>query len=214
LHRAPSRDDPVFDEAHEAGFADKGKMLTKIQALVADVQQPFKYGNVFTREVVRDVDRLRIALDDGHEEFIRTMASRLSGPFQLLYVLHTTRTGADLGRYESPELSAEAVQAFVGTFGRFLSEDARHDFWVRSHADDATIVWDRHNLIYAYGPLNDFQSALLHQGVRPGGPPSIPDPHVHHYHPERDGEETAVLHAFDWIVKPLCESDVQLVESR
>jgi hypothetical protein len=50
--------------------------------------------------------------------------------------------------------------------------------------------------------------------VRPGAPPSIPDPHVHHYHPERDGEERAVLQAFDWIVKPLRESDVQFVESR
>ena len=48
-------------------------------------------------------------------------------PFQLLYVLHTTRTGAELGRYESPELNSEAVRAFLDSFGRFLSEDARQD---------------------------------------------------------------------------------------
>jgi hypothetical protein len=69
-------------------------------------------------------------------------------------------------------------------------------------------------LIYAYGPLDDFESALLNQRLRRGAPPSIPDPHVHHYHPERDGEERAVLQAFDWNVKPLPESEVQFVESR
>jgi len=91
-------------------------------------------------------------LDDEHDRCLRALIPNLMGPFQLLYVLHTTRTGAELGRYESPELSAEAVQAFLGRFGRFLFEDARHDCWVRSHGDGATIVSDRHNLIYAYGP--------------------------------------------------------------
>lgn len=186
-------------------------MLRKIQALVADVEQPFEYGNVFTREVVRGVERLRIALDDGHQGFIRTVASCLTGPFQLLYVLHTSRTDAQLGRYESPELNAEAVHVFLDRFGGFLSDDGRHDLWVRSHGDDATIVWDRHNLIFAYGPLDVFESALLERGVRASAPPSIPDPHVHHYHPERDGEERALLQAFDWNVKPLRESDVQFV---
>src|SRR5205823_4295018 len=33
--------------------------------------------------------------------------------------------------------------------------DSRHDFWVRLHGDDATIVLVRHNLIYAYGPLKE-----------------------------------------------------------
>src|SRR5262249_23919234 len=95
-------------------------MLRKIQALVSDVEQQFEYGNVFTREVVRGVERLRIALDNGHQGFIQTVASRLTGPFQLLYVLHTSRTDAQLGRYESPELNAEAVHGFLDRFGGFL----------------------------------------------------------------------------------------------
>ncbi len=186
-------------------------MARKIDALVDNVEQPFEYGNVFTREAVRGVDRLRIALDDEHDRCVRTLASRMSGPFQLLYVLHTTRTGADLGRYESPELNAEGVQAFLDRFGRFLSEDARHDFWVRSHGDDGTIVLDRHNVIYAYGPLDVFESALRDLGVRADASPSIPDPHVHHYRPEWDGDERAVLRALDWHIKPLRDSDVQFV---
>jgi hypothetical protein len=181
----------------------------KIEALVGDVEQPFEYGNVFSREVVRGVSRLRIALDDAHGRCLWALTSLLIGPFQLLYVLHTTRTDAALGRYESPVLNVEAVEAFLDRFARFLSEDSRHDLWIRSHGDDATIIFDRHNLIYAYGPLDAFESRLRHLGVRAGSPPSIPDPHVHHYHAERDGDERAVLQAFDWVVKPLLESDVQ-----
>jgi hypothetical protein len=183
----------------------------KIEALVGDVEQPFEYGNLFSREIVGGVERLRIALDNEHDRCLRALTSQLIGPFQLLYVLHTTRTGAALGRYQSPELNVEAVRMFLDSFARFLSEDARHDFWIRSHGDDATIVFDRHNLIYAYGPLDAFESRLRHLGVRPGATPSIPDPHVHHYHPERDEDERAVLQAFDWDVKPLRQSDVQFV---
>ena len=44
-----------------------------------------------------------------------------------------------------------------------------------------------------------------------GAPPSIPDPHVHYYYAEWDDDERAVLHALDWYIKPLRESDVQFV---
>jgi hypothetical protein len=98
-------------------------MATKIVALVGNVEQPFEYGDVFTRDVVRGVERLIVAVDQEPNRWVQLLCSHLTGPFQLLYVLHTTRTGADLGRYESPELSAEAVQAFLDSFGRFLSED-------------------------------------------------------------------------------------------
>jgi hypothetical protein len=124
-------------------------------------------------------------------------------------VLHTTRTNAELGRYESPELTADAVEGFLHQFGRFLCEDSRHDLWVRSHHDDATIVLDRHNLIYAYGPLDAFAAGLQSLGVREGQPAAIPDPHVHHYHPEWDDAERGVLGCFEWYIKPLRPSDVQ-----
>jgi hypothetical protein len=86
-------------------------------------------------------------------------------------------------------MSAQAVAEFFQRFGRFLSEDSRHDLWLRSHDDDATIVLDRHNIIYAYGPFDLFEAALLDAGARPGSLPLVPDPHVHHYHEEWDKAE-------------------------
>jgi hypothetical protein len=56
-----------------------------------------QYWNLFIREVVGGHARLPIGLDDGQDACVLTLASSLTGPFQLLYVLHTTRTDAALG---------------------------------------------------------------------------------------------------------------------
>src|SRR5262245_59298831 len=104
---------------------------TKIAALVELEERPFKYGNTFEREHVGEQERLRIGFDHAPDYCVRELAAGLVGPFQLMYVLHTTRTGAELGRYESPILSAENVGEFLNQFGPFLSQDSRHDFWLR-----------------------------------------------------------------------------------
>jgi hypothetical protein len=187
-------------------------VTVKLQAFVGNKPQSFEYGNTFARENVGTQERLRIGLNDTQHGYVHLLADGLVGPFQLLYILHTSRTGADLGRYESPELNAQQVGEFLQRFGRFLSEDSRHDVWLRSHDDDATIVLDRHNMIYAYGPLDLFETALLRVGARPGGLPEVPDPHVHHYHREWDEAERELLGVFPWKIKPLRPSDVQFAD--
>lgn len=95
-------------------------MTVKIEALVGEVPQTFQYGNAFARENVGGHARLRVGLNEAQDACVLTLASGLSGPFQLLYVLHTTPTSAELGRYESPELTAGAVEGVLHQFGRFL----------------------------------------------------------------------------------------------
>jgi hypothetical protein len=181
----------------------------KIEALFGSDPVPVEYGNIFDQEDVHGRFRLRIGLDQGQDICVRELAAILRGPFQLLYVLHTSRIDSALGRYESPVLSSVEVQAFLHEFGPFLVQDSRHDLWVRSHDDDATIVLDRHNLIYAYGPLTIFQDVLHRIGVTSRGLPHTPERHLHHYHPEWDTTERAVLLAIEWTRKPLQEADVQ-----
>jgi hypothetical protein len=181
----------------------------KIDALVGSAETRFEYGNTFARETVGGQTRLKIGFDNIQDGCVRELAAGLVGPFQLLYVLHTTRTGAELGRYESPVVPVAHVHNFLLRFGPFLAEDARHDFWLRSHDDDATIVLDRHNVIYAYGPLNSFEAVLFSIGAHSRGLPRIPEPHVHHYHDEWDDSEREVLAALPWIRKPLRHRDVQ-----
>jgi hypothetical protein len=181
----------------------------KINALAGSAETPFEYGSTFSREMAGGQSRLTIGFDHVQDFCIRELAAELTGPFQLLYVLHTTRTGSELGRYESPTLTAVQVRDFLDQFGPFLSQDARHDVWLHSHDDNATIVLDRHNLIYAYGPLARFEDVLERIGASPRGLPRVPDPHVHYYHDAWDDSEREILAALPWIRKPLRESDVQ-----
>jgi len=184
-------------------------VTVKIKALIGNTPRTVEYGDIFAREEAGGHPRLRIGLNRAQDACVRALASHLTGPFQLLYVLHTTRTGAPLGRYESPVLPPDDIDAFLDEFGRFLCEDSRHDLWIRSHNDDATIVLDRHNLIYAYGPLEIFEAALRSRRVAHGVPAAIPHPHVHHYHPGWDDAERAVLNRVEWRRRPLQPSDVQ-----
>lgn len=203
----------MSDTDLEQAYGLEQVMTVKIEALVGEIPQPFEYGHVFAREDVGGQARLRVGLNEAQDACVLTLASGLSGPFQLLYVLHTTRTGAELGRYESPELTSAGVEEFFNEFGRFFCEDSRHDLWVRSHDDDATIVLDRHNVIYAYGPLDAFEAALQSLGARKGEP-AVLGAHLHHYHPAWDEAERRVLRSFDWDIKPLRPSDVQFDATR
>jgi len=184
-------------------------LTIKIEALVGETTRPVDYGNSFMREAVAGRHRLVVGVTRSPDRCVLDLASVLAGPCQILYVLHTTRTGAQLGRYESPELDLEHLRQFFQEFGKFLSEDSRHDVWLHSHDDDATIVLDRHNLIYAYGPIDAFEHVLVSAGVRQATVPQIPDPHVHNYHAEWDDSEKAILERMSWSVGPLRDSDIQ-----
>ncbi len=184
-------------------------MTRKINALVGSEERRFEYGSTFSTETAGGQSRLTIGFDHIQDFCVRELATGLAGPFQLLYVLHTTRIGSELGRYESPVLAASEVQGFMDRFGPFLSQDARHDIWLRSHDDNATIVLDRHNLIYAYGPLAAFETVLERIGAKSRGLPRVPDPHVHYYHDKWDDTEREVLATLPWTRKPLRDSDVQ-----
>jgi hypothetical protein len=81
--------------------------------------------------------------------------------------------------------------------------------WLHSHDDDTTIVLDRHNLIYAYGPIEAFEHVLVSASVRQATVPQIPVPHVHNYHAEWDDSEKAILERMSWSVGQLRDSDIQ-----
>lgn len=191
-------------------------MTIKLEVLVGERPEPFDYGNRFAREPIAGGERLKIALNDRPDQWVMPLARTLTGPCHLLYVLHTTRTGASLGRYESPELSLDDGRRFFQQFGQFLSEDSRHDVWLHTDVDNATIVLDRHNLMWAYGPLDAFEDMLVEAGISRVSGSEVPDPrrqaHLHHYHVEWDDAEREVLRAFDWILNPLRQTDVQFIE--
>lgn len=129
-------------------------------------------------------------------------------PYFLLYVLHTPRGEADPGRYQSPPVSIEQLRGFLKRFGGFLASDARFDIWAHSAADGATVVWDRHNLLFAYGLIEKFSSELRAIGFL-NGVVDVSFSHQHHYRQEFDEQASAVLNAFEWSYSQLRAEDEQ-----
>lgn len=132
----------------------------------------------------------------------------LGRPCFLLYVLHTPRGEAEPGRYQSPPLSSEELEEFLARFRSYLTSDARFDLWAHSPSDKATVVWDRHNQLFAYGHVERLAEELRSLGFTEG-PVGMDFEHQHHYRPEFDADAAAVIEAFDWSYSPLKPGDVQ-----
>lgn len=136
------------------------------------------------------------------------LAQCLEEPLFLLYVLHTPRGEAEPGRYQSPELPFDEVQELFEEFRPFLSSDGRFDLWLYSPSQQATVVWDRHNLLYGYGPLECYKAALEAASFIEGDLPALGE-HTHHYRAELDPYAKALISRFHWLQSPLRPEDEQ-----
>ena len=153
-------------------------------------------------------ERLVAGVPGGDPVVFERLVECLEPPYLLLYVLHTPRGEAQPGRYQSPALSPAQVKWFLARFAPFLSADARFDLWARSPKENATVVWDRHNEVFGYGPLDRYSSTLSSMGFS-AGRPEVPSPHEHHYRAEFDVLAKEILTAFDWSHSPLRPEDEQ-----
>lgn len=184
--------------------------MQKLSSFIAGVESPYGYFTAYARRTTTGgTERLVTTAPQGKATIIEALLSQLEAPFFLLYLLHTPRGGeAEAGRYTSPELSRKEVEEFLHRFATFFQADARFDLWFHSPQSQATLVWDRHNQIYAYGPLGAFEAALTALGFTEGEP-ELRVPHVHHYRAECDADAKAVIDAFTWRHAPLRPEDEQ-----
>lgn len=156
-------------------------------------------------------DRVIAAVPSGELAVVEAVAKLLTPPLLLLYVLHTPRSEGEPGRYQSEPMSSAELQEFLTSFRRFLAADGRFDLWFHSPADAATVVWDRHNLIHAYGLTDVLVTCLRAMGFREGKV-TVPVPHTHYYHAELDDLASALLRSRDWDRTPLQPADEQVVQ--
>jgi hypothetical protein len=165
---------------------------------------------VFERRVMSNRrPRIVASVADGRSSLFRLLTAVLPAPFYVLYILHTTRGEGEPGRYQSTELSREDLEAFLRKYEGFFSDDGRHDLWVYSPSSHQTLIWDRHNTLFAEGePLGDIADVLVSQEYHEGSFPTL-GAHFHHYRPEYDGDAASLLNEFDWHWTSLREEDVQ-----
>ena len=167
-----------------------------------------RYPNVYQRQRFSDgQERLRIGPSRGHIDLMLELVECIQEPLRLLYILAEARGGRyQPGRYEAAsEMSLEAAESFLKEFADFFESDGRHHLWV-VRPGYGTVVYDRHDLLYAYGPLDRFVDVLQANGLREGAI-DIPAAHWHGYHPEFDEPQSRMLSRFQWVHTPLRKGD-------
>jgi len=170
-------------------------------------QVPWSFNDVYRREKTTGADRLVIAPSKDQIGVLLDLATVWSGDYWLLYVLLVSRCDQEPGRYQSPKLlTYDELASFCSQFKQYLETDGRHHFWIGSANQVGTLVYDQHNIIYAYGPLEQYEALLTRRGLR-SGEISIPSPHTHCFNPENDQQEKNFLGHWQWIRTPLRDGD-------
>lgn len=152
--------------------------------------------------------RLIVGVSNDGARILRELSECLQPPSSILYVLHTPRGEALPGRYQSPELDLLQVRDFLARFAALVDGDARFDLWIHSPSSAGTLVLDRHDLLYLYGPIDCFLRVLGSLGYCEGLV-SIPMPHQHHYRSELDELSRTIMSVYDWRYSPLRPEDEQ-----
>ena len=98
------------------------------------------------------------------------------------------------------------MESFLLEFKEYFESDGRHHLWVKSLPEWSTLVYDQHNVIYAYGRLQEFTEILKDNGFQKGSV-SFPVPHSHNYNPENDDAEERLLQHWAWLESPLLPDD-------
>lgn len=177
---------------------------------VSPEESPWLPGKVFARDMRGSVQCLRIATTDNQIQLLDTLIDKMPPSFWLLYILVVPRGEGEPGRYQSSEpLTKESLEAFLAPFRNFFEVDDRFNIWIKAESGPALLVWDRHDLIYAYGFEEEWAQDLQRVGWIEVDPAaiSIPYPHAHHYHEMFDDDARAVLAAIKWDYTPLREQD-------
>lgn len=205
-------------------YVDRWLALNQIQ-LLENLMQPqsFKFGqfqdgndtkvkqffypNIWNIEKFSGTERLIIAPESGQIDLIIELSQILPEPFGILYVLGVPRGGNEEGRYQNKQpVSRAEMEAFLNNFREFFENDARHHIWIVSLPSKSMFVYDKHNVIYAYGELEKFKQILIENDLTQSDV-IFPEPHIHSYNPKFDADETRVLTYAEWIKFPLAKGD-------
>jgi hypothetical protein len=181
--------------------------LSKFSGPDLDRSKEFTHPDVWEKEVYPGWRRLVIGAREQEIGLILELCRGMRGPFAVLFVLLVPRAGHAAGRYESAPVPYEDLELFLYTFQEFLEQDGRHHVWVIATSDEGRLVFDHHNVVFAYGDLDAYEAVLRQRGFRESKLPT-PAPHGHNYHAAFDASESEILSYWRWIRHPLEEGDV------
>ena len=172
-----------------------------------DNSVPYDYGNQWHRETHDSWSRITIGPTSRHIALLLELVKVLPPPYGILWILVHPSSGLNPGRYQSPLIEElEDLELLLWRYQEFFEQDGRHHIWVMSPHTGAQLIYDNHNLIYAYGPLDDFASVLQSEGLTEVDCPIlIPSPHGHNYNPGNASTEDEFFAELEWQHFPLVE---------
>jgi len=183
--------------------------MHKISYQCVDDWFDFVHPKIFARgSISPEAFRLRAGFPKDDPAILHRLLDSMPEPFLLLYVLHTPRGEGAPGDIKAIPYRLKKSKNLLSTYWEYLSRDARFDLWFYSPAINATLVWDRHDLLFAYGPLDNFEAILSEWGCQHGYP-VLPSPHTHNYHAGFDISATQLLERYPWKRSPLHQMDDQ-----
>ena len=166
-----------------------------------------RYAPSYARQVTGGVERLVIAPGRDSVALLKDLLESLPEPLWVLYVLVTPRGESPAGRYQSAAKHTRAeVMELLERFGPYLEHDGRHNLWLAA-PPAGQLILDRHEVIYAYGPVAEIAAQLKENGFQEEDAIRVPVPHSHHFHAELDADEIAILNHWEWLHGELQETD-------
>ena len=171
------------------------------------IQSRHHHSNTWLVQRTTGPDRITVGPSTDHVDLLLELANCWPGPYYLLYVLLTPRDGLNRsGRYQSEQLlSMDQIRDVCETYRDYLQGDGRHNVWIGSPRGKGLVIYDHHELIYGYGPIQEYINVVTSRGLVKGTP-VIPSPHTHNYHPAFDNEERKIMQ-LGWIYSPLQNGD-------
>ncbi len=166
------------------------------------------YGNVYFRQPCGDAQRLVIGVSRTNVKMLDALSKQFSTPnYFILYVLLISHAGYKPGRYSSPRITKhEDLQMFIWTFQEFFEGDGRHHIWIGSPDGCDLLVYDQHDVIFAYGNLDAFELVLKDHGFAESEF-WFPVPHSHSFDPANAATEDDLMGYFEWTYSELEEQD-------
>ncbi|MEZ0325811.1 MAG: hypothetical protein ACAH95_07880 [Fimbriimonas sp.] len=191
------RGDDITEEPFKIGTHVRGEGIVE-----------FQYENVFQRQDGTIPPRIVVAPAAKHVDLLIRLTREMPPPYWVLYILMVPHTeSVQPGRYQlMEEFDEDGIRRLLSSFQEFFEGDARHHLWIGSRKDRSLLVYDQHNVIYAYGPVDQFASILQAQGLREDEV-VYPYPHTHHFRTSLDRFEAELLDRYEWAWSPLEEED-------
>lgn len=144
-----------------------------------------------------EADRLIIGTSCSRVDLMLELAKPLSESFVFCYEVRSERGGFELGAYQSDALSFAELSNILCEFKGLIERDARHHTYIFPQGVSALIVYDEHDLLYAYGDLDSYRNFLIGKGFVEDFF-ELPFPHIHAYMDEMDEQETQLMKSHCW----------------